>query len=442
MLNRIVAVKLILTGQLASPDELERFQAEVQAAAQLDHPHIVPIIEVGQWGGQRYFSMGFVDGSSLAERLAVGPLSPRDGAELLLIVAEAVEYAHARGIVHRDLKPANILLDKYGRPYITDFGLAKRVGKQSGLTAAGQVIGTPSFMSPEQAAGNLALVGPASDVYSLGAVLYTTLTGRPPFQSASTLDTLKQVLEKEPVAPRYLNPTLPRDLETIALKCLEKNSAKRYSSAQLLADELRRFLLGKPILGRPVRLLERTHRWCRRNPMVAGLASLVILLLVTVAVTSTVAAIRINLLLDDAVTQQHIASESFIRAESERTKAEQSLRDVQQMTQQLADSYSLLGDQRLPTTERLHWFEKAHALLGSLAHGNSSSLDLQSDLAGSFGKLGMAEARAGRNSHAMKAFDQALNILQKLSQRHPERTEYQRDLAKAFDFLGAPIPVG
>jgi tetratricopeptide (TPR) repeat protein len=434
-LNRIVAVKMILTGQSASPDELERFQAEVQAAAQLDHPHIVPIIEVGQWRGQRYFSMGFVDGCSLAERLAVGPLPPRDAAELLLTVAEAIEYAHARGVVHRDLKPANILLDRFGRPHVTDFGLAKRVGDQSGLTAAGQVIGTPSFMSPEQAAGNLALIGPASDVYSLGAVLYATLTGRPPFQAAGTLDTLKQVLEKEPVAPRYLNPTLPRDLETIALKCLEKNSAKRYSSAQALADELRRFLLGKPILGRPVRLLERTHRWCRRNPMVAGLTTLVALLLITVAVASTVAALRINVLRAEAVEQRQNADANFARAESESAKAGKHLEYANQMIRQLADSYSVLGDQQDRTDRRLQWYGKAHDLFTSLAGENGSSVDSQAQLAESFSRLGMAHARAGSSSNAMHAFDQALEILQRLCQEHPEQRQYQRDLAKACDLL-------
>ncbi len=272
-LNRTVAVKMILAGQLASPAEVERFYAEAQAAATPDHPHIVPIFEVGEQDGQHYFSMGYLDGESLANRLSTGPLPPRDAARIIHEVALAVHYAHGKGVIHRDLKPANILFDTDGRPRVTDFGLAKRQTDASGITATGQLLGTPSFMPPEQISTASGEVGPAADVYSLGATLYTLLTGRPPFQSASAVDTLKQVLEKQPVALREFDVNLPRDLETITLKCLEKQPSRRYASAQALADELNRFLTGRPILARPVGRTEHLYRWCRRNPVVASLTA-------------------------------------------------------------------------------------------------------------------------------------------------------------------------
>ena len=229
-LNRPVALKMILAGQLADETDVKRFHSEAEAAANLDHPGIVPIFEVGQHEGQHYFSMGFVEGQSLAQRLAEGPLPAREAAALIRSrSAEAIAYAHQRGVIHRDLKPANILLDADGNPRVTDFGLAKRVQADSGLTGSGQIMGTPSYMPPEQAGGKRGEVGPAADVYSLGATLYALITGRPPFQAATAMDTVLQVLNDEPVPPRRLNATIPRDLETICLKCLEKEPGKRYA---------------------------------------------------------------------------------------------------------------------------------------------------------------------------------------------------------------------
>ncbi len=278
-LNRVVALKMILAGQLAHDSDVKRFYAEAEAAASLDHPGIVPIFEIGQHDGQHYFSMAFVEGESLAKKVANGPLPPRDAAQLVKQVSEAVEYAHAKGIIHRDLKPANVLLDSQGQPKVTDFGLAKQTQGDSGLTGTGQILGTPSYMPPEQAAGKLEQIGPHSDVYSLGALLYCLVTGRPPFQAASPTDTLLQVLNQEPVAPRQLNPQVPLDLETIALKCLEKEPARRYVRASDVADELARFLRGEPILARPVGWIERQWRWCKRNPLVAGLIAAIYLVL-------------------------------------------------------------------------------------------------------------------------------------------------------------------
>jgi len=283
-LNRPVALKMILAGQLADDTEVKRFYTEAEAAGNLDHPGIVPIFEVGQHEGQHFFSMGFVEGQSLSQLMADGPLPTRRAAELIRRVSEAIEYAHRRGVIHRDLKPANILLDRDGNPRVTDFGLAKRVQGDSGLTGSGQIMGTPSYMPPEQAGGKRGEVGPAADVYSLGATLYALVTGRPPFQAATAMDTVIQVLSDEPVPPRRLNAAVDRDLETICLKCLAKEPGKRYARAADLAADLGRFLAGQPILARPVSGWERAVKWARRRPALAALV-----LVGAVAVVSLVA---------------------------------------------------------------------------------------------------------------------------------------------------------
>ncbi len=285
-LNRIVALKMILSGQFAGEEDVQRFYTEAEAAASLDHPGIVPIFEIGEHAGQHYFSMGYIEGESLAQRVADGPLPPREAAELVKKICDAMSYAHERGVIHRDLKPANILMDSNGQPKVTDFGLAKKTEADSGLTGTGQILGTPAYMPPEQASGKTD-VGPLADVYSLGAILYCLLTGRPPFQASSPMDTLLQVLDQEPVAPRILNLQVPRDLETVCLTCLNKSPAKRYGTAVELSAELQRFLDGEPIHARPVGALERGWRWCKRKPMVAGLIAAVILLLIIGSSVST-----------------------------------------------------------------------------------------------------------------------------------------------------------
>lgn len=265
-LNRIVGVKTVNSGQFASPSEVARFYQEAKAAASLNHANIVPVYEVGECEGKHFFSMAYMEGPSLAERLIEGPLDPRYAAELLRSVAMAVQFAHERGIIHRDLKPSNILLDTDGTPKVTDFGLAKIMDASVGLTMSGDVIGTPSYMPPEQAAGHIDGVSYLSDVYSLGAVLYCCLAGRPPFQAATNVTTLKQVLENDAVPLRQVNTAISKDLETIVHKCLEKSASRRYASPRMLADDLGRFLAGSPIRARPISLAERTLRWCRRHP--------------------------------------------------------------------------------------------------------------------------------------------------------------------------------
>ena len=283
-LNRIVALKMILAGQLADAQHIQRFRAEAQAAAKLDHPGIVPVYEVGEQQGQQYFTMAFVEGKSLAERLRNGPIEAKEAARLVRDLAAAIAYAHEHGIVHRDLKPANVLIDAQGQPKLTDFGLAKQTHGASEMTGTGQILGTPSYMSPEQAQGDAATVGPAADVYGLGALLFALLTGRPPFQGASPVETIQHVIAAEPPRPRSLNPSVPRDLETICLKCLEKSPAKRYASAMVLKEDLDRFLDDRPILARPVGIIEKTYRWYRRRPVIGTMAATLVVLLIAVPV--------------------------------------------------------------------------------------------------------------------------------------------------------------
>ena len=271
-LSRIVALKMILAGQFASEEDVLRFYTEAEAAAQLDHPGIVPIFEIGDHEQQHYFSMGYIDGESLAHKIADGPLPPRNAAEIVQKISEAISYAHAHRVIHRDLKPANILIDEDGQPKVTDFGLAKKTEADNSLTNTGQIIGTPAYMPPEQASGETD-IGPLADIYSLGAILYCLLTGRPPFQAATPMDTLLQVLEKDPAPPRLLNPNVDRDLETICLKCLEKSRDARYQSASAIADDLGRFLRDEPIKARSVNILERLTRIIERSQIDSGFES-------------------------------------------------------------------------------------------------------------------------------------------------------------------------
>ncbi len=269
-LDRTVAIKMVLAGHLSSPQHLQRFQQEALATARLQHPNIVHIHEVGQFQGRHFFAMQYVDGISLARRIEQGPIPADEALRLLTIVAQAVDHLHRQGIVHRDLKPSNILLDGQGQPYVGDFGLAKIFSADSTVTSTGTITGTPSYMSPEQAAGRNAQVGPASDIYSLGAILYELLTGRPPFVEDNPLETLMQVLTREPLLPRTVNPKIPRPLQLICLKCLAKSPQQRYSSALALAEDLQRFARGEPLLARPPSWKDRVLRWGRRQPALAA----------------------------------------------------------------------------------------------------------------------------------------------------------------------------
>jgi serine/threonine protein kinase/WD40 repeat protein len=325
-LNRTVALKMILAGKLASPSLVQRFHAEAEAAANLKHANIVAIHEVGEHEGQHYFSMDYIDGQDLAQRMAQGLMPLKEAAHCVQTIAEAIHYAHQRGVLHRDLKPSNILLDRQGRPHVSDFGLAKLVEPGSILTHSEAVMGTPSYMAPEQAAGDMKQLTTAADIYSLGAILYELLTGRPPFRGGTALETMRQVMEEEPEPPsqrrkeasthqrpaisepsdaprretddRLVNAarcsSIDKDLETICLKCLQKDPNARYGSAEALAKDLARWQADEPILARSVTPAEKVWRWCRRNPKTAVLSAAVILLVLTVAIGSTLAAVRIR----------------------------------------------------------------------------------------------------------------------------------------------------
>src|SRR5213079_2492514 len=272
-LNRIVALKVISLGQWASKAHLKRFRLEAEAAARLEHPGIVPIHEVGERDGSCYFSMKFVEGGQLDEVARREPMPIRRATELIANVARTVHYAHEHGILHRDIKPGNILLDAKGEPHLTDFGLARLVESESSVTHTLEVLGTPSYMAPEQAVGNNAAISSVTDVYGLGAVLYQLLTGQPPFAGGTTYESIKLLLDTEPRPPRLLNPKTDRDLSTICMKCLEKDPQRRYPSALALAEDLERWLKHEPILARRTGPFTRGVKWVRRNPTSALLAA-------------------------------------------------------------------------------------------------------------------------------------------------------------------------
>ncbi len=292
--DRIVALKLMINIDHARPEEIERFTVEAQSSARLHHPNIVQVYEVGQSDQSPYFTQEFVSGGTLSRKIAKQMLGHAEVAKVMHTLAVAVAYAHSRNIVHRDLKPLNILLDENGIPKIADFGLARRMEDQSHLTQDGTILGTPSYMAPEQASGNSNAIGPLSDVYSLGAILYELLTGRPPFKGASVWEVIQQVRSTEPVPPSQLQAGVPADLETICLKCLQKSPDKRYESAQHLADDLQRHIRNEPILARPIGQWERMVRLCKRNPREARLLGLVAGLLTCFAVVASWTAYRVN----------------------------------------------------------------------------------------------------------------------------------------------------
>ena len=359
-LNRIVALKMILAGDLASAAERQRFRNEAEAAALMDHPNIVPIFEIGEQGGWHFFSMKLIEGGSLAQALARGgwTLGTKDdclrAARLIAAVARAVHYAHQRGILHRDLKPGNVLLEIDGAPLVTDFGLAKRLDAGSAMTQTGAIVGTPAYMAPEQASGKHRDLTTAADVYSLGAILYELLTGGPPFRGETVLDTLLQVREVKPVRPWALNPRIDADLETICLKCLEKEPERRYPSADAFADDLERWQRGEPVQARRAGLLERTWKWARRRPglaLMSGLLSLLALLILGLGAGYLNATVRMY----DAQTQQASAENLRQQSEMERVSAAQQ-RDQAEKAQANEAQLRLEAEQQRELVRRMLYF--------------------------------------------------------------------------------------
>lgn len=449
-LNRFVALKMILAGAFASPQARQRFLAEAEAIAQLHHPGIVQVYEVGSFQEQPFFALEFIAGGSLAEYLQGKPQPPRQAAELVAFLATAVQAAHDKGIIHRDLKPANILLDchvtKDGpqendtlptpfeqepaaiiSPKITDFGLAKQIERGEGMTASGAILGTPSYMAPEQAEGKVKQLGPATDVYALGAIFYEMLTGRAPFRAASAMETMLQVMRDEVVPPQKLQSGTPADLETICLKCLEKDPAKRYSSAAALATDLGRWLRGEPILARPAGALERFAKWARRKPALAALLATVFL---------SVAGMGVGLLLllrayDEEATQRQKAETKEREAEHNYRLAK---RAVDDLYGEIMDTPLFLQDHMREARRVLLQKTLPYYRQFSDTHGDDP--EVQSWAGNNQYRVAEITANIGSKEDACQAYRQAIAHYQRLSRAEPTQAKWRYALARAHASLG------
>jgi tetratricopeptide (TPR) repeat protein len=440
-LGRLVALKVVGPAGGAGGPEQQRFRKEAEMVAELDHPHIVPVYEVGEHAGQLYLSMKLFEGGSLAEHLGHFASDQRGAARLLAQVARAVHHAHQRGILHRDLKPANILLDAAGQPHVSDFGLARRVEGDSGLTQSGAIIGTPGYMAPEQAEGRRGPVTTAADVYGLGAVLYALLTGKPPFRGDSVLETLEQVRNREPDPPSRSNPKMDRDLETICLKCLEKDPARRYGSAEALADDLERWLKGEPIKARALTWTSRFGRWCRRNPVVSALAATIgVLLLLGVAglAMGTWLLWREQEQTQKALTE---ARANHTRAEAQRQRAEVNFRKAYHMVEQLLCAFQPDQNSRpLSVAELRQWqTERALAFLAPFCEDPSEEPAVRLQKGVAYVHTGRVYQVLGDREKAQKAFHQAVAVFERLVRDFSDNPLYPRELAVALHILAEDL---
>jgi serine/threonine protein kinase/predicted Zn-dependent protease len=483
-LNRVVALKMIRAGDLADSRELARFHTEAEAVARLQHPHIVQIHEAGQHEGRLYIALECVDGSSLGRELSGTPWPARRAAQLVETLARAMHHAHRQGIVHRDLTPNNVLLTHDGQPKITDFGLAKiLVGGGPTLTQTGVFMGTPSYTAPEQAAGKTKEVGPAADVYALGAILYECLTGRPPFKAETPQETLRQVESQEPVAPSRLQPKVPRDLSTVCLKCLQKEPRKRYASAEALAEDLGRFLAGLPVRARPMGRTARLWRWCRRNPAVASLLSAVAVLLIAVATVSTLSAVSLKTELtqrkaaeEEARHQRDMAQVNFQKAlqavddyftqvsENKLLKSPlpglqplrkellatalkyyrefvQTHRDDPSLRAELARALFRIGAMASrmgigSKDEGLKALQEACDIWRELVRDNTADWQLEGELANTYTEIGVLQCLSlGQATAGMQALEEGRILFEKLVTEQPNATELQKGLAKNYRYL-------
>ncbi len=436
-LDRIVALKMVLAGSHASPDQLLRFISEAKAVGHLQHPNIVQIFDIGEHENLPFFSLEFVDGDSLDKQLAGKPQAPRDAAKLLEKLCRAMQYAHEHGILHRDLKPANVLMGRDGVPKITDFGLAKRLedSDDSASTRTGTIMGTPSYMSPEQASGSVHDIGPATDQYSLGAMLYEFLIGRPPFLAAKVVDTILQVLHEEPVPPRQLQKNLPVDLETICLKALQKEQTKRYASCAEMADDLARFVNNEPILARPIGTAERLIRLCRRYPREARLVGLVASLMLLLTVGALATAYRINQDRKNISQQRDQITKQRDEISEEKSVADQRLTTYRTTVSQLVNSAPILiADAPLGAGTREEFLsligeildksEDTGAVGPSRQWGQEAVLlrqgeSLLSQAASDFSQSDKAESTAAKLKEAGEKFAEAEKIAQEVYDQKP-----------------------
>ena len=457
-LDRPVALKVILGAAHAGPDQLTRFRAEATAAARLSHPNIVQVYEVGEHAGQPYFSLELVEGGTLADRLRGEPQPPPAAAELVRTLARAVEHAHSRGIVHRDLKPANVLISPQsavpspqsgdpglgtgdgglGTVKVTDFGLAKRASAESHLTQTGAILGTPSYMAPEQAAGDGAAVGPPTDVYALGAILYECLTGRPPFKAATVMDTVLQVLHDDPVPPSRLQPKLPRDLETVCLKCLAKRPEQRYPSAAELADDLDRFVAGESVRARPTSAVVKGWKWARRHP-----ARAVVLFVLAVPLPALLGVMVY--LWDDARRAKHTAEVdraaavvAHQEADRERELAQGYLKNALRAMDQIVER---VGDERLARIpavqeERAAVLATALAFYETLLRLDSTDPMVRHETAQTYARVARISLFSGRTDQSANAAGSGVALFEALATESPDRPEYRNELAEAYMLLG------
>jgi tetratricopeptide (TPR) repeat protein/tRNA A-37 threonylcarbamoyl transferase component Bud32 len=466
-LNRIVAIKMILAGQFADQTDVDRFYAEASAAGALRHPNIVGIHEIGEVNGQHFFSMDYIEGESLSGLVRESPLTATRAAEYVKTIAETVQFAHEHGIVHRDLKPSNVLLDKNLRPLITDFGLAKQVSSQnqSQLTMEGAIVGTPSYMPPEQARGDGDRVGPCSDIYSTGAILYELVTGRPPFRAASPFETVRQVLDTEPLSPRQLNPNVPKDLETICLKCLQKEPGKRYATSQALADELGRFLRHEPIQARPIGRAARLWRLCRRNPVPAGAIAASVLFLIIAAISASIGLVQTRRALavsEASFREQMNAVNDLFTSVSENTLLNQpglqplqkdllqrALAYYERFAKQRADDPAVMDElavahfrigaitERLDSADKaLPEYETARAMQEQLLHQQPKNRARLEALGNTLNAIGTLGVRQKDFDSAQSAYASALETRLALQAADPDDTEFVRLLANTRMNIG------
>ncbi len=425
-LNRTVALKMILAGSHAGRDDLLRFRVEGEAVARLRHPNIVQIYEVGERDGLPFVSLEYVEGGSLQQKLSGTPMPVREAATLIEALARAIHHAHEQGIVHRDLKPANILLDRDGAPKIADFGLAKRLEDETGHTGTGAILGTPNYMAPEQAQGRNKEIGPPADVYALGAILYDLLTGRPPFKGETVLDTLQLVQSVEPVPPRRLQPKVPHDLETVCLKCLEKEPNRRYLTAQGLANDLRAFLDGLPIKARPTPAWERALKWARRRPAAAALIAVSAAAVLLAAIGGVAIAAREHHLRGLAENEKVAALREKQEADRQRDRANANLRQAFFAGEELLTQIGrgrLLNEPRMEGLRR-ELLERARRYYESFVKIEGDTPAVRWQIAKAHRRVGDIEEQLGQYDQALRAYDTALPLLRGRADGSPDDAEY------------------